>query len=68
MEVHACAGARGERRSESFGDAAAAADDLVINGIDGHNALAALSPSPTGSPAAVAKRRDTTGRPPSWPS
>lgn len=27
----------------SFGDAAAAADDLVINGIDGHNAVAALA-------------------------
>ncbi|OII65164.1 NADP oxidoreductase [Streptomyces sp. CC53] len=28
---------------KSFGDAAAAADGLVINGIDGHNAVAALS-------------------------
>ncbi|KJK53590.1 NADPH-dependent F420 reductase [Streptomyces sp. NRRL F-4428] len=28
---------------KSFGDAAAAADDLVINGIDGHNAVAALT-------------------------
>ncbi|SHL84040.1 NADPH-dependent F420 reductase [Streptomyces yunnanensis] len=27
----------------SFGEAAAAADELVINGIDGHNAVAALS-------------------------
>ncbi|MGW0467615.1 NADPH-dependent F420 reductase [Streptomyces sp. NPDC003027] len=29
---------------KSFGDAAAAADSLVINGIDGHNAVAALTP------------------------